>query len=143
MDSGSHFERGTNGNDCSPRKEGTRSDWECYRTTACFIPTDRATPVTTCPNSPSVSGPSRSSWPGRLDKGELETSWFERHGSTPITEIPTHWPAASSARLDAQSPHSPTHCPDAYRDRVEQRIRLIETNKEIGLIERTVQAPLE
>jgi hypothetical protein len=53
----------------------------------------------------------------RMSKGELVTSWFERHGSTPITEIPDHWP-------------------DAYRKRIEQRIRLIETNKEIGLIER-------
>jgi hypothetical protein len=24
--------------------------------------------------------------------GEAETSWFERHGSTPVTEIPKHWP---------------------------------------------------
>jgi hypothetical protein len=53
----------------------------------------------------------------RMAKGELFTSWFERHGSTPITELPSHWP-------------------DAYRKRVEHRIRIIETNKEIGLIER-------
>ena len=26
--------------------------------------------------------------------GEEETAWFTRHGSTPITEIPSHWPAA-------------------------------------------------
>ena len=53
----------------------------------------------------------------QMAKGELETTWFERHGSTPITEIPTHWPAA-------------------YRKLVERRIKLIETNKEIGLIEK-------
>jgi hypothetical protein len=53
----------------------------------------------------------------QLAKGELTTSWFERHGSTPITEIPTHWPAA-------------------YRKLVERRIKLIETNKEIALIEK-------
>ena len=53
----------------------------------------------------------------QMDKGELQTAWFERHGSTPITEIPTHWPAA-------------------YRTLVERRIKLIETNKEIGLIEK-------
>ena len=53
----------------------------------------------------------------QMDKGELQTTWFERHGSTPITEIPTHWPAA-------------------YRKLVERRIKLIETNKEIGLIEK-------
>ena len=53
----------------------------------------------------------------QMAKGELQTAWFERHGSTPITEIPTHWPAA-------------------YRKLVERRIKLIETNKEIGLIEK-------
>ena len=58
-------------------------------------------------------------------EGRTQHTWFERHGSTPITEIPSHWP-------------------DAYRKLVERRIRLIETNKEIGLIERAgVQAPLE
>jgi hypothetical protein len=53
----------------------------------------------------------------QMQRGELQTAWFERHGSTPITEIPQHWP-------------------DAYRSLVERRIKLIETNKEIGLIER-------
>ena len=53
----------------------------------------------------------------QIAKGELETAWFERHGSTPITEIPTHWPAS-------------------YRKLVECRIKVIETNKEIALIER-------
>lgn len=53
----------------------------------------------------------------QMAKGELETTWFQRHGSTPITEIPPHWPAA-------------------YRKLVERRIKLIETNKEIALIEK-------
>lgn len=53
----------------------------------------------------------------QIGKGELETTWFERHGSTPITETPAHWPAA-------------------YRNLVERRIKLIETNKEIALIEK-------
>jgi len=53
----------------------------------------------------------------QIAKGELATTWFERHGSTPITEIPAHWPAA-------------------YRKLVERRINLIETNKEIALIEK-------
>lgn len=53
----------------------------------------------------------------QMAQGELQTTWFERHCSTPITEIPTHWPAA-------------------YRKLVERRIKLIETNKEIGLIEK-------
>jgi hypothetical protein len=42
---------------------------------------------------------------------EEQTAWFERHGSTPITEIPEHWPEACRAlvqrRLDAirDDPH--------------------------------------
>ena len=53
----------------------------------------------------------------QMAEGRSHTAWFERHASTPITEIPTHWP-------------------DAYRTLVERRIRVIKTNKEIGLIER-------
>jgi hypothetical protein len=49
--------------------------------------------------------------------GELETAWFERHRSTPITELPAHWPAG-------------------YRAIVERRIELIESDPMIGLIER-------
>jgi hypothetical protein len=48
--------------------------------------------------------------------GELETTWFKRHGSTPITEIPAEWP-------------------EDYHRLVERRIELIETDRNIGLIE--------
>jgi hypothetical protein len=27
----------------------------------------------------------------QMAAGTLETVWFERHGSTPITDLPTHW----------------------------------------------------
>jgi hypothetical protein len=53
----------------------------------------------------------------QMAKGELRTGWFDRHGSTPITELPTHWPAA-------------------YRRTVERRIGTIESDKAIGLIEK-------
>ena len=53
----------------------------------------------------------------RMAAGELETTWFSRHGSTPTTELPAHWP-------------------DDYRTLVEHRIELIETNRFIGLIEK-------
>ena len=37
--------------------------------------------------------------------GEAESSWFQRHGSTPVTSIPSHWPPEYQAlvqrRLDA------------------------------------------
>jgi hypothetical protein len=52
----------------------------------------------------------------KMAAGELLTAWFERHGSTPITEIPAHWP-------------------EPYKQVVERRIELIESNPEIGLIE--------
>ena len=53
----------------------------------------------------------------RTAAGELETTWFARHGSTPITELPDHWP-------------------DDYRAVVERRIAVIESDPAIGLIER-------
>jgi hypothetical protein len=28
----------------------------------------------------------------RMERGELETQWFARHRSTPVTEIPKDWP---------------------------------------------------
>ena len=52
----------------------------------------------------------------KMAAGELETTWFERHRSTPITELPDHWP-------------------DDYKQLVERRIQLIETDKNIRLIE--------
>ena len=53
----------------------------------------------------------------RMAEGTLETAWFTRHRSTPITALPAHWPAD-------------------YRAIVERRIELIETDLSIGLIER-------
>ncbi|WP_029008648.1 BREX-2 system adenine-specific DNA-methyltransferase PglX [Azospirillum halopraeferens] len=53
----------------------------------------------------------------KMAEGELETTWFARHGSTPITEIPAHWPAD-------------------YRALVERRIALIAENRWIDLVER-------
>ena len=54
----------------------------------------------------------------RMVRGEVETQWFARHGSTPITEIPEDWP-------------------EAYRDVVARRIEVVERRRrDIGLIER-------
>lgn len=53
----------------------------------------------------------------RIAAGEVESRWFERHGSTPITEVPSHWPAD-------------------YRALVERRIERIESNDWINLLER-------
>jgi len=53
----------------------------------------------------------------RMAAGTEQATWFERHGSTPITEIPAHWP-------------------EDYRRVVQRRIDLIESDRNIGLIER-------
>ncbi len=52
----------------------------------------------------------------RMAAGEVQTTWFERHGSKPITEVPAHWPAA-------------------YRELVERRVRRIADDANIRLIE--------
>ena len=52
----------------------------------------------------------------RMAAGKLETTWFERHGSTPITELPDRWP-------------------QPYRELVERRIALIESDRNIRLLE--------
>jgi hypothetical protein len=48
--------------------------------------------------------------------GDEETAWFARHGSTPITQIPEHWPAD-------------------YRDLVQRRLDRIESDRSIRLLE--------
>lgn len=53
----------------------------------------------------------------QIDSGELDTAWFDRHGSTPITEIPHDWP-------------------QDYRDLVQRRIDVIEADRMINLLER-------
>ncbi len=53
----------------------------------------------------------------KVAAGEEQTAWFERHRSTPTTEIPNHWPAA-------------------YRELVERRIKTIEEHPLLHLIER-------
>lgn len=53
----------------------------------------------------------------RIAAGDEESSWFARHRSTPITELPAHWTAN-------------------YRALVERRVELIETDLNIGLIEK-------
>ena len=52
----------------------------------------------------------------KMASGGVQTTWFERHGSTPVTELPADWP-------------------DDYRKLVERRIKVIEDNLQIALIE--------
>jgi hypothetical protein len=53
----------------------------------------------------------------RMELGELETQWFARHCSCRIAEIPKEWP-------------------EEYQRVVERRIEVIESDRNIGLIER-------
>ncbi|MCG7962842.1 MAG: BREX-2 system adenine-specific DNA-methyltransferase PglX [Candidatus Thiodiazotropha taylori] len=52
----------------------------------------------------------------RMAAGETETTWFQRHNSQPITEIPGHWPAD-------------------YRALIERRLQAMEENHWIKLVE--------
>lgn len=53
----------------------------------------------------------------RVVAGETDTAWFDRHGSTPIPQIPAHWPTA-------------------YRELVQRRLDLIENNPSLRLLEK-------
>ncbi len=52
----------------------------------------------------------------KMAAGELQTTWFERHGSTPVTDIPNHWP-------------------EDYRRLVQRRMERIASDRNIALIE--------
>lgn len=52
----------------------------------------------------------------RLAAGKLETRWFEWLGIAPVVDIPSHWPAD-------------------YREVVQRRIDLIDSDRNIGLVE--------
>lgn len=89
-------------------------DWRCYRLYGLLDkPLEH-------PNPPEINLGERAFeivMARQMACGELDTTWFERHGSTPITELPPHWP-------------------EDYQQIVEARIRLIESNRNINLIER-------
>ena len=53
----------------------------------------------------------------RVAAGLETTTWFERHGATPVTALPAHWP-------------------EDYRQTVQRRISLMENDRSIALIER-------
>ena len=73
-------------------------DWLCYRLYGLMETIDRS-PATTSRTAtrPGLKLGERAfeiALARQMAAGELQTSWFERHGSTPITEIPAHWPEA-------------------------------------------------
>jgi hypothetical protein len=91
-------------------------DWECYRL---YGLTDQE--LTSPPDHvPDLNKGERAFevvLARKMAAGEVESTWFARHDSTPITELPPHWP-------------------EPYRRVVERRIALIESDRSIRLLER-------
>ncbi len=90
-------------------------DWEVYRLYG-LIDED----LTYTGQAPELSLGERSfelALARKVEAGEEDTAWFQRHGSTPITEIPSHWPAD-------------------YQALVQRRLDLIESNPNIRLLEK-------
>ena len=92
-------------------------DWVCYGLYGLLPPEDDAV----CgANSPFLDLGQRAFeivLARQIADGEEPTTWFARHGATPITEIPPEWP-------------------DEYQKVVQRRIEIIENDLNIGLIER-------
>jgi len=100
-------------------------DWECYglygvvsdqlsvvskKTDNCELTTDNLPPLRLGERAFEIV------LARKVAAGEVTTTWFERHGSTPITELPSHWS-------------------DDYKQLVQRRIEVIESNSNIALIE--------
>ncbi len=102
-------------------------DWQTYRLYGLLTETElrnhtlEADPATTTtfaalPEVALGERPFEIALARRVAAGEIQTQWFARHDSTPITHIPDRWPAP-------------------YRDLVERRLRAIAENSAIALIE--------
>ena len=89
-------------------------DWECYRLYGLIDD------ILTFSGEPLEIEPGERAFEillaRKMAAGEVQTVWFDRNGSKPITEIPDDWP-------------------HEYRALVERRIEAIETNNRVRLIE--------
>ncbi|MER6499620.1 BREX-2 system adenine-specific DNA-methyltransferase PglX [Streptomyces sp. NPDC001455] len=96
-------------------------DWAVYRSYNLLSADEaRRTTLPSTANLPEVRLGQRAfeiAFGRQVVAGETQTVWFERHRSTPVTEIPSHWS-------------------DEYRAVVQARIDVINSRKEIALIER-------
>jgi hypothetical protein len=97
-------------------------DWLCYRRYGLMAPFEWPDgggdePYSDPPGLKLGERPFEIAMARKMAAGELQTSWFERHGSTPITEIPGHWP-------------------ESYRALVQWRLDAIRDDPNIALIER-------
>ena len=96
-------------------------DWVVYGSYSLLTPKElAATTVTKVEDVPALSLGERAFeivLARKMAANEANTQWFVRHNSTPIAELPSHWPAD-------------------YRAIVEARIALSESRKDLALIER-------
>ncbi|MEU3895568.1 BREX-2 system adenine-specific DNA-methyltransferase PglX [Streptomyces sp. NPDC029519] len=102
-------------------------DWDVYGSYG-LLPANERARLTTSSDSelPALRPGERAFeivWARKVADGTASASWFEgqswfdRHGVTPVTVVPDHWPAA-------------------YRDVVQARIDAIESHQAIALVER-------
>ncbi len=95
-------------------------DWDVYRRYGLLTEAEAAA-LTAAPDALPEVKPGERAFEivlaRQVQRGEAETQWFARHRSTPITEIPRHWPRE-------------------YQDVVAKRIETIERHRDISLIER-------
>ena len=91
-------------------------DWECYRLYG-LIDEDLTYPGDAAWALRSGERAFEIVLARQVAAGEEQTAWFDRHGSTPITEIPSDWP-------------------EDYRAMVQRRLDVIESAKAIRLLER-------
>jgi hypothetical protein len=95
-------------------------DWDCYRRYGLLTDSEAATLLADPDDLPEIQLGERAFeivLARALENGEVESQWFARHGSTPITEIPERWPAA-------------------YQEVVQRRIETIGRRRDLALIER-------
>jgi len=91
-------------------------DWQCYRIYG-LAERDLRAPRDSVPELQKGQRAFEFVLARKMAAGEVESTWFERHDSEPITELPSHWPPE-------------------YREVVEERIARIEADRAIRLLER-------
>ena len=90
-------------------------DWECYQLYS-LTETKLVLPPDQVPRLQLGERAFEIVMARKLATGEFQTTWFERHDSKPITELPAHWP-------------------QPYRELVQRRIALMVSDRNIALIE--------
>ena len=90
-------------------------DWTCYRLYG-ILDEDLNAPLDQIPLVELGQRAFEIRMAREMDQGQLETVWFSRHHSIPVTDFPAHWP-------------------DAYRRVCVRRLEVTASNRDIGLIE--------